>query len=412
MGIETVLNNALNPLNNAGLFEEKDATALFDALLQQQNGMETLSNQFLQTGIDQYLNKEYEKAAKSFEAAVSLSPYSDYNVESSQYLVQSYLKLEKTDKAIETYQAAIQRNPDNDSLRTSLGQLFYSEERYEESAEQYRGAVQINPSAINRYSYGEALLKVDNYSEAEYQFNQVKRLDPNSYAGDYGLGKRFAQDEQYDKAIEHFERALDLQSDFYDALAEIGYTYADMGEIEKAREAEEDLEKLDEDLALILGNYIDEKEPPKIAFAFASSTFPYSASKGYPVSAIDSYLENAGAELNVTMNFLFTKEMDPASIENRFNWNISRASSTNIAETYNFGDEIPSTEITLEPYPDYIIYDKDTLTATVGFTLRQNETADGTIDPSHIVFKFEGEDIYGVAMDESGDEFSGFTRSA
>lgn len=411
-GIETVLNNSLNAVNNSGLFEEKDATALFDALLQQQNGMETLSNQFLQTGIDQYLNKEYDKAAKSFQAAVSLAPYSEYNVESSQYLVQAYLKLEETDKAIETYLAAIQRNPDNDSLRVSLGQLYYSEDRYEEAAEQYRGAVQVDPSATNRYSYGEALLKVGNFSEAEYQFNQVKRLDPDSYAGDYGLGKMYAQNEQYEKAIEHFERALDLQPDFYDAMAQIGYTYADMGEIEKAREVEEDLEKVDEDLALILKNYVDEKEPPKIAFAFASSSFPYNASKGYPVSAIDSYLENAGAEVSVTMKFLFTKEMDPTSIEDRFNWKVSRASSTNIAETYNFGDEIPTTEITLEPYPDYVIYDKDTLTATIGFTIRQNETADGTIDPSHIVFKFDGEDIYGVTMDQDGDEFTGFSRSA
>jgi hypothetical protein len=130
------------------------------------------------------------------------------------------------------------------------------------------------------------------------------------------------------------------------------------------------------------------------------------------VSAIDAYLENAGAEVSVTMEFLFTKEMDPASIENRFNWNISRASSANIAETYNFGDVIPTTEVTLEPVPDYVIYDPDSLTATVGFTIRQNQTADGTIDPSHIVFKFEGEDMYGVAMDPDGDEFSGFSRSA
>jgi tetratricopeptide (TPR) repeat protein len=411
-GINTILQNSMEPVSKAGLFEEKDGTELFSALTQQQSGMETLSNQFLQTGIDEYLNKDYESAAKSFQAAVSLAPHSAYNVESSQYLVKSYLQLEETDKAIEAYQAAIQRNPDNDSLRSSLGQLYFSEDRYEEAAEEYRGAVQVNPIATNRYSYGEALLKIGNYSEAEYQFNQVKRLDSDSYAGDYGLGKMYAQEEQYDEAIEHFEKALALQPDFYDALAEIGYTYADMGEIEKAREVEEDLEKVDEDLALILKNYVDEKEPPKIAFAYASSTFPYNAPKGYPVSAIDPYLESAGAELNVTMKFLFTKEMDPASVEDQFNWTISRASSSNIAETYNFGDEIPSTEITLDPYPNYVIYDRDTLTATVGFSLRQNETADGTIDPSHIIFQFDGEDIYGVAMDQDGDEFSGFSRSA
>ena len=398
--------------SGSGVFGEKDPTVIFDALLQRQSGLETLSSQFLQTGIDQYLNKDYTAAAKSFAAAVNLSPNSAYNVDSSKYLVQSYLKLEETDKAIATYQAAIQRNPDRDDLRTALGQLYYSEERYDEAVEQYRGAVQVYPGATNRYSYGEALLKVENYSEAEHQFREVKRLEPQSHVGDYGLGKLYAQTGDHDKAIEHFEDALELRPDFYDALAEIGYTYADMGEIDKAREVEEKLNEAEENLSLTLKSYIDEKEPPKIAFAFATSSFPYSSSKGYQVSAIDSYLVNAGAQKSVTMEFRFTKEMDPASVEDRYNWNISRALNSNIAKTYNFGDEIPPTEINLEPFPDYVIYDRQALTATVGFTIRQNETADGTLDPSHIIFKFDGEDIYGVSMDQDGDEYSGFSRSA
>ena len=170
------LNNAFYD-SGSEVFGEKDPSAIFDALLQRQNGMETLSSQFLQTGIDQYLNKDYTEAAKSFEAAVSLSPNSAYNVDSSKYLVQTYLKLEETDKAIDTYKAAIQRNPDRDDLRSALGQLYYSEERYDESVEQYRGAVQVYPGATNRYSYGEALIKVENFSEAEYQFREVKRLE-------------------------------------------------------------------------------------------------------------------------------------------------------------------------------------------------------------------------------------------
>ncbi len=57
-------------------------------------------------------------------------------------------------------------------------------------------------------------------------------------------------------------------------------------------------------------------------------------------------------------------------------------------------------------------YDADSYTATIGFTIHQNETADGTIDPSHIVFKFDGEDAYGVSMDEDADEYSGFSGVA
>ncbi|BBO88355.1 tetratricopeptide repeat protein [Desulfosarcina ovata] len=410
-GIDTILQNSLYPVTRASLFEEKDATALLEVLVQQQDGLETLSNRFLQTGIDKYTSEDYTEAAKSFEAAISIAPNSSYNSETVQYLVQTYLKLEDTDKAIETYEKAISRNPSDIDLRSKLGQLYYSEERYEESVEQYRTAMELYSNAETRYSYGEALLKVNNYSEAEYQFSQVKRLDPSSYAGDYGMGKMFAQSGEYEKAIEHFEAALKLNPEFYDAYAEIGYAYADDGEIEKAKDVLKELEDLDSSLASTLKSYIDEKEPPQIAFAFAESTFPYKMSKGYQVAAIDSYLENAGAELSMTMKFLFTKSMDPSSIENRFNWNISRATGNNIAETYNFGDTIPSAEINLAPYPDYVLYDEETQTATLGFTIRQNETADGTLDPSHMVFAFKGEDVYGVAMDPEGDEYSGFSRS-
>jgi tetratricopeptide (TPR) repeat protein len=411
-GIATVLSNSLNVINNSGFFEEKDGTDLLAALVQQQNGLENLSNQFLQTGIDQYLNKKYEEAAKSFEAAIAIAPQSSYNAETTQHLVQTYLKLEDTDKALETYEKAIDRQPSNADLHAAVAQLYYSEERYEESVQHYRSAMENDPSVTNRYSYGEALLKIGNYSEAEVQFNQVKRLDSESYAGDYGLGKMYAQSGDYESAIKHFETALELSPDFYDAYAEIGYAYADDGQIQKARAVAAELEEKDEDLANLLGYYIDEKEPPKIIMAFAESTFPYKMSKGYQVSVIDSYLENAGAERSMTMKFLFSKDMDSTSIENRFNWNISRASSANIAKTYNFGDEIPPTEVALGTYPDYVLYDKETQTASLGFTIRQNETADGTIDPSHIVFKFNGEDMFGVSMDPDADEYSGFSGSA
>jgi hypothetical protein len=73
---------------------------------------------------------------------------------------------------------------------------------------------------------------------------------------------------------------------------------------------------------------------------------------------------------------------------------------------------VPSTEISIPPYPDYIYYDSEASTATVYFTIHQNASADGTIDPSHIEFKFNGEDRYGFTMDPERDQFSGFSKVA
>jgi hypothetical protein len=52
------------------------------------------------------------------------------------------------------------------------------------------------------------------------------------------------------------------------------------------------------------------------------------------------------------------------------------------------------------------------MTATVSFKIQQNSTADGTIDPSHLEFKFSGKDTYGNTMDTDFDQFIGFSGVA
>lgn len=102
--------------------------------------------------------------------------------------------------------------------------------------------------------------------------------------------------------------------------------------------------------------------------------------------------------------------MSRESVENRFNWQIGRADGGSIGAQYNFGFAIPETEVLPPAIPDYVYYDERNLRAVLSFTLTQNETADGTIDPSHIRFKFNGEDKFGNAMDPEADEFTGFSR--
>ncbi|MGA6925810.1 MAG: outer membrane protein assembly factor BamD, partial [Desulfosarcina sp.] len=121
MIVEWLANASLNSVvqgSDKNPWGEKDPFAIFDALLQRQSGMETLSNQFLQTGIDHYQNKNYEEAVKSFKASIGISPNSPYNPDTSKYLAQTYLKLEETQKAFDIYRQAIVRNPDRDDLRT------------------------------------------------------------------------------------------------------------------------------------------------------------------------------------------------------------------------------------------------------------------------------------------------------
>jgi TolA-binding protein len=386
---------------------------LFVTSLQQQSRLDALSNSALSSGIDKYMRKEYEAAAKDFEKSINLNPTSSFSADTTKYLAQTYLRLKNTDKAIETYKRGIELNRDRDDLRTSLGNLYFAEDRYQEAVDEYREAARVNSSSSsNHYSLGQGLLKLGKYGEAEQEFRTVLRMEPDSPYGNYGLGLTYSKKEKYERAIEKFEQAYRKDNQFHDAYAEIGYAYADLGELEKAREVVDKLEDKDSSLSSTLSIYIDRVKPPEMLGALGSSTFVYGMSINTPVSALDAYLENAGAEKSMTMKFMFNKDMDRTSIENPYNWSISREMGAGDGSAYNFGMAIPSTEITLPAFPDYALYDAETGIATIGFTVRQNDTADGTIDPNHIVFKFNGQDAYGIDIDKDHDEFSGWSGVA
>ena len=109
------------------------------------------------------------------------------------------------------------------------------------------------------------------------------------------------------------------------------------------------------------------------------------------------------------MVFQFSKDMDEGSVENRFNWLIKRSDKSGAGQFYNYGNPLPDTEVKIAAIPDSVVYDPKMLTATVTFTIKQNATADGTLDPQHMLFSFRGEDLDGNKMSADGDEYSSAT---
>ena len=383
---------------------------LFVSSAQQQQNLEYIASNTLKNGIDLYQKKDYAGAARAFKGALSMAPSSSFSKDAAKYLAMAHLKLGDTDKAIDAYKTSIKLNPDLAEPHVDLAKLYFSESRYKEAELEYADAVRIEPSSANHYSLGQAYLFQDRYAEAEAEFQEVRRVEPESPYSAYGLGLAYSRQGQYEKAIDLFEEATELDRDFHDAYAEIGYAYADLGRMDDAEKIFDFLEKEAPDLADTLSRYMYKVDPPKLTFASTVSTFNYMSPRSTKVSNLDSYLENADASKSFTMVFQFDKEMDRLSVENRFNWKISRATGTGPGEAYNFGLPTASTEISITSFPDNVYWDENSLTAKVQFTIRQNDSADGTIDPSHIEFKFTGVDKYGLSMDPDKDQYTGFSK--
>jgi hypothetical protein len=70
----------------------------------------------------------------------------------------------------------------------------------------------------------------------------------------------------------------------------------------------------------------------------------------------------------------------------------------------------PATDVAVPTLPVGVVYDPDTLSAHVTFKITQNSEGNGTIDPSHIRFRYYGVDAFGKAMDLTADEYSGISE--
>jgi len=392
------------------IFNASSADSLFSAMLTQSSGLENLANAALQRGIDAYTKQDYTTAVKEFKRSVGIGRGSSFAADAAQYLAMSYLQLGDTENAIKAYKSAFQIDPYRDDIHLKLGNLYFSQGKYEDARGEYAEAVRLNPSTVNRYSLGQAYIELERFSDAETQYSEIQRLAPQQAGGYLGMGQVYSRQGNHEEAIRQFKEAVSRDADLYDAYAQMGYSYADLGDMESAQDMVDTLERLEQtDLADTLGRYMYKVDPPKMLFAQSASTFPFPMGKGTPLVALNSYLMNPNASKTLSIQIQFDKQMDRESVENPVNWQISRAAGQGPGQAYNFGLPISPNEAKLPPIPSAVTWDEKNLTATVYFTVTQNAAANGTIDPSHIEFKFSGRDIYGQKMNPKFDQFTGFS---
>ncbi len=390
---------------------EDSANKIFSAIVQSSVNVDVVVNAALSRGIDQYQKGNYESSLEEFKRVTALSPNTENAAKAYNFQALAYLRLGKTEEAINAYKSAIKISSSDDSLHVSLGNVFFDLKRYDEAEKEYETALRINSQSVkNWYSLGQTYLETQKYDKAEDAFRKIIQIAPQNYSGYYGLGKLSYKLGKYQDAIKYFQRTLELKRDFNYAYVDIGYAYADMGDIDSAKAQLKILNNLDDaDSATLLDSYIYQKSSPKIFAVYNTDGFITTRGPNTPVSSLYPSLSQAGSSRLFTMNFVFNKDMDPASVRNIMNWQISRAPVTSPGGGYNWGMPLSSTEVYLLPHPLYVIYNEDDLTAQVTFQISQNSSANATIDPSHIVFKFTGKDVYGNSMDTRADEFSGLS---
>jgi Tfp pilus assembly protein PilF len=397
-----------------GVADSAYIDALFSSnVTNSQAQLDSLANTALSQGIDYYGKGSYDLAIKAFKRSAGLSPFSDNSAQAYDYMAKAYLKQNNTDQAIKTYKEAIRIYPARDTFHLALGDIYITKDSADEALAEYKAAVRLDPTSIkNRYSLGQSYLKAGQYNDARGQFQEVIRRSPIGASGYYGLGQVERAAGNYQDAILQLKKAITVDRTFENSYLELGYTYADLGDVQKVTEQLCILSAKGSSSTATLENYMSQVSQPQIISASSHNGFnAYLGSATY-VADLDTELTAPGSTKLFSMDFIFSKEMDTASVLNRYNWTITRASITQNSGVYNGGLAVPETEANIFPIPVSVTYNDETDTATVQFLISQNAQGNATLDFKHIVFKFYGVDAYAKAMDTSADEYSGFSGIA
>ncbi len=389
----------------------------FDALALQEGIRNNVANSALAAGTTLYSQKKYTQAAQAFKQAAALNPAL---AQAYTYLGYSYTQMGKKQDAINALKLSLKVDKTQDQVYSDLANLYVDMKKPTDAENTLKSAVQQNnQNTPAYYTLGLLLAQRKDYTDAETQFRKVIKLEPKDGNGYYALGMALNGQGRSNEAITELKKAVSLKKDFVPALTELGKAYAAKGDTYNAQDQLNKLQKIStSDAQLAAEDLKNTMFKPGISYINPSGSSLPTVFPTMPLLALDaSTLATPGATKEFTIKIVFNTAMDTSSITNIANWSITKASG-GTAGIYNNGLYSPKS-VAVPAIPKSVTYDPVSNEARLVFTLRQSDTIDpdtglpnGTIDPSHLVFKFLGKDQSGRSMDESADQIDGASGNA
>ncbi len=350
-----------------------------------------------------------DEALQAFQQARGIDPQ---NLTAINYIGKINLSKNNNGEAIKAYQDLVKIQPNSVDAHMSLGNAYLQDNQLVESEKEFQAASRLSPrDPLPNYTLGMQYLQQGRVSEAETMFTKVRLAVPGDSHGYYGLGAVYNKQGKSAEAVGVLETALRLQSNFPAASYELGLAYNALG---RTDDAKAQIANLTSQRSPLANDLSFEVNTPRMTNMDAgnSDSINLALGGGSPVWYMNTNLVTANATEKFSINIKFSTQMDAASVMNPSNWNISRANSVAGGYYNNSAPINTAKEASVAPIPVAVDYNDTTRTATVRFYISQNSSADATIDPSHLVFKFSGKDAYGRSMDTTADQIDGYAGKA
>ncbi len=168
--------------------------------------------------------KRWDDAQRHLNRVITLEPNeARYHYE----LGKCYQMLNRVDMAKAAYEKALSINPKLYVVHYRLGTVFMALDQPKQADAALRRAIEINPRFTKAFVKLSILYLNYDYPEPAMRVLQTGvAVNDGSAEAHNILGFAYQYLKQYDKAVESFKKALELQGDMYGALFNLGMAYA------------------------------------------------------------------------------------------------------------------------------------------------------------------------------------------
>jgi tetratricopeptide (TPR) repeat protein len=214
----------------------------------------------LNKGVQAYKNAKYEEAIEKFKKAVSLDPTL---INAQLYLATAYAQqyipgaetpenVRMGEQAINEYKNVLQKDPNNINSIKGIAYLYLQMKKFEDAKDYYRKASQVDPNDPEAY-YSVAVIDwTETYQPRMEARNKFGMKPEETFKGKDGLKVceelKAKNSAKVDEGMQALEKALQLRTDYDDAMAYYNLLYRERADLQcgdaAAREA--DLKKADE----------------------------------------------------------------------------------------------------------------------------------------------------------------------
>ena len=177
-------------------------------------------------------DEEYDKAIDSYNNAINKQQNIAVFYES---LGCAYGSLGDTDNAILYFNRAIELNPNDDTQYYNRGWAYSILGDYDKALRDYTRAIELNPTDDGTYSSrGSVFYELGKYQHAISDYSEAIRLNPSSADSYSDRGYIYYTLGDYDKAISDCNKAIELDPNHANAYTNRGGTYICLHEYDKA----------------------------------------------------------------------------------------------------------------------------------------------------------------------------------